>query len=122
MSKGKKSNEDTEFEPEKTKATQVRFPVALYEKIQERAKKGYRSFNGEVVYCLEHYFNLSETLLWRYRHKAATELDKLNAEVKEYATRHNIHFVEAMLTLGLEEAGEKLSAEIEALDNPPPLK
>jgi hypothetical protein len=38
------------------KALQIRFPIALYNRIQERSKKERRSFNGEVIYCLEKFF------------------------------------------------------------------
>ena len=57
VAKNKKIEEYSEYEdPEMTKALQIRFPVNLYDKIQERAKKEHRSFNGEVIYCLEKFF------------------------------------------------------------------
>jgi hypothetical protein len=46
------NNEDIE----EYRALQIRFPLSLYEKIQERAKKERRSINAEVVYCLEKFF------------------------------------------------------------------
>jgi hypothetical protein len=53
----KKTAEYAEFdEVEEHKALQIRFPAALYEKISEHAKKERRSFNAEVVYCLEKFF------------------------------------------------------------------
>jgi predicted HicB family RNase H-like nuclease len=53
----KKVSEYAEFDdPEMTKALQIRFPVALYERLNELAKKERRSFNAEVVYCLEKFF------------------------------------------------------------------
>jgi hypothetical protein len=45
-------NEDVE----EVRALQIRFPLPLYEKIQERAKAERRSINAEVVYCLEKFF------------------------------------------------------------------
>ena len=57
MAKNKKTDDYTEFDDvDMTKALQIRFPVNLYEKIQDRAKKERRSFNGEVIYCLEKFF------------------------------------------------------------------
>jgi len=67
MGKSKKTGKDEQAEkkideyadydePEMTKALQIRFPVALYNKIQERAKRERRSFNAETVYCLEKFF------------------------------------------------------------------
>lgn len=67
MGKSKKADKDEQAkkkndgyaeydEPEMTKALQIRFPVNLYEKIQARAKQERRSFNAEVVYCLEKFF------------------------------------------------------------------
>jgi hypothetical protein len=46
---------DTE-NTEAYRALQIRFPLNLYEKIQERARKERRSFNAEVIYCLEKFF------------------------------------------------------------------
>jgi hypothetical protein len=46
------NTEDTE----EYRALQIRFPFSLYEKIQERAKQERRSFNAEVIYCLEKFF------------------------------------------------------------------
>jgi hypothetical protein len=45
-----------EFDKTEYKALQIRFPLALYNRIQELAKKERRSFNGEVIYCLEKFF------------------------------------------------------------------
>jgi len=57
MAKSKKVEKYTEFdEPLEWRAQQIRFPVTLYNKISERAKKELRSFNAEVVYCLEKFF------------------------------------------------------------------
>jgi hypothetical protein len=46
------NTEDTE----EFRALQIRFPLPLYDKIQERAKAERRSINAEVVYCLEKFF------------------------------------------------------------------
>ena len=57
MAKSKKAEKQTDHdEPSDWRAQQIRFPAALYEKISERAKKEHRSFNAEVVYCLEKFF------------------------------------------------------------------
>jgi hypothetical protein len=42
---------------EEYRALQIRFPVPLYDKLQERAKKSRRSLNAEVLVCLESYLN-----------------------------------------------------------------
>jgi hypothetical protein len=49
----KKIEDYEDFDKQEYKALQIRFPVNLYNQIQERAKKEHRSFNGEVIYCLE---------------------------------------------------------------------
>jgi hypothetical protein len=53
-------NKDCEMENtedvEEFRALQIRFPLPLYKKIQERAKAERRSINAEVIYCLEKFF------------------------------------------------------------------
>ena len=41
---------------EETKATQVRFPASMYDRLTEMAKKSRRSLNAEIITCLEAYF------------------------------------------------------------------
>jgi hypothetical protein len=48
-----KTEDYEDFDKQEYKALQIRFPVNLYNQIQDRAKKEHRSFNGEVIYCLE---------------------------------------------------------------------
>ena len=47
---------------EETKATQVRFPASMYNRLTERAKKSRRSLNGEIIFCLEEYFEMIDEL------------------------------------------------------------
>jgi hypothetical protein len=42
-----------DFDKQEYKALQIRFPINLYNRIQERAKTEHRSFNGEVIHFLE---------------------------------------------------------------------
>jgi hypothetical protein len=49
--KGKKGKE-----PKEVKGIQIRFPASLYEEIKKRSKEDRRSFNAEVVVCLERIF------------------------------------------------------------------
>ena len=41
---------------EETKATQVRFPASMYNRLTEMAKKSRRSLNAEIIVCLEDFF------------------------------------------------------------------
>ena len=47
---------------EETKATQVRFPASMYQRLTEGAKKSRRSLNGEIIFCLEEYFQMIDEL------------------------------------------------------------
>lgn len=40
------------------RTTSIRLPDALYKKIQEQAEKEVRSFNGQLIVNLTHYFEL----------------------------------------------------------------
>jgi len=53
---------------EETKATQVRFPAHMYNRLMEMAKKSHRSLNAEIIFSLEEYFRMtSEMVTFRAR-------------------------------------------------------
>jgi len=47
---------------EETKATQVRFPASMYDRLTKMAKKSRRSLNAEIITCLEAHFAQMEEI------------------------------------------------------------
>ena len=87
---------------EETKALQIRFPVAMYNKLSENAEKSRRSLNSEVIVCLEKYFDeleQKETLTLTIEGKDLDNLHEKMNIIYEYVKNNDIPIINAGMDL-----------------------
>jgi len=79
---------------EETKATQVRFPADLYNRLTEMAKKSHRSLNAEIIFSLEEYFRMTSELVTFRARVDENQLEGFLEAAKKFGLRPELVGIE----------------------------